>query len=372
MHKKVIISLLVGGLMSAAMLYLAFRNVQFADLWSYMGTIDYRWIFPTVLLIVLAFVLRVYRWRLILKEEISLSFWQAFHPLMIGFMMNCVLPARAGELARPAILTKEYTVPLGTGLATVAAERLFDTIMMISLLVFTLLTVSIQPDLRVSIYGYELTTQSFQSAIIKIVGAGVVLSIGLTALAFSVTRRWIIQLINLTATFIGKMTPKNSKLVIKLSSMLTAFIEGFASGLSLIGKPKRALACVILSILVWLISALSYWVFSFGCPGVELTFAEMTAVMVVVCFFIALPGVPGFWGLWEAGGVFALILFDVTGKQAVGFTLVNHAVNVFPVIIIGFISALMTSVNFWQLTFNKNEAESKTFLEQRSAVREPS
>jgi hypothetical protein len=270
-------------------------------------------------------------------------------------------------------LTKEYKVPLGTGLATVAAERLFDTIMMMVLLAFTLLTVSIQPDLNVSLYGYELTTQSFQSAIIKIVSAGTVLSVGLTALAFSTTRRWIIQLISLTATFIAKVNPKNNDLIIKLSSMLTAFIEGFASGLSLIGKPKRALACVALTVLVWLISALSYWVFAFGCPGVNLSFSEMTAVMVVICFFIALPGVPGFWGLWEAGGVFALTLFGVTGKQALGYTLVSHAINVFPIIITGFISALKTSVNFWRLTFSGNKDKSKNFLnQQRSAVREPS
>ena len=29
--------------------------------------------------------------------------------------------------------------------------------------------------------------------------------------------------------------------------------------------------------------------------------------MIIICFFIALPSVPGYWGIWEAGGVFALV-----------------------------------------------------------------
>jgi uncharacterized membrane protein YbhN (UPF0104 family) len=72
--------------------------------------------------------------------------------------------------------------------------------------------------------------------------------------------------------------------------------------------------------------------------------------MVVVCFFIALPSAPGFWGLWEAGGVFALSLFGVPPKDALGFTLANHAVQLFPVIVAGLISAMLTSVNILRLT----------------------
>jgi hypothetical protein len=43
---------------------------------------------------------------LILEPASKISFWKAFHPLMIGFMLNCILPGRVGEVARPAILQK--------------------------------------------------------------------------------------------------------------------------------------------------------------------------------------------------------------------------------------------------------------------------
>jgi uncharacterized membrane protein YbhN (UPF0104 family) len=76
--------------------------------------------------------------------------------------------------------------------------------------------------------------------------------------------------------------------------------------------------------------------------------------MVIVCFFIALPSVPGFWGLWEAGGVFALALFGISNQQAVAYTLVNHAAQLFPVISIGLLSAMVTSVNIFKIRSTEN------------------
>jgi hypothetical protein len=118
--------------------------------------------------------------------------------------------------------------------------------------------------------------------------------------------------------------------------------------------------CAIYSILVWTIAAFSYWVFSLGSPGFHLSYTEMFAVMVIICLFIALPSVPGFWGVWEAGGVFAMSIFGVSTNVAAGFTLANHGVQVFPVIIVGFISAIITSVNIWQVSYQKKTAESQT------------
>jgi uncharacterized membrane protein YbhN (UPF0104 family) len=92
-----------------------------------------------------------------------------------------------------------------------------------------------------------------------------------------------------------------------------------------------------------------------GCPGIELSFTEIFAVMIIICFFIALPSVPGFWGIWEAGGVFALALFGVSSKDAAGYTLVNHAIQMFPVIIVGLVSAMVTSINILQVSYEKRD-----------------
>ena len=87
--------------------------------------------------------------------------------------------------------------------------------------------------------------------------------------------------------------------------------------------------------------------------------------MVIICFFIALPSVPGWWGLWEAAGVFGMSLFDVSTKEAAGFTLANHALQVFPVILMGIASAMILSVNIRKLSY-----EGKGYRSQQPAEKQ--
>jgi hypothetical protein len=82
-----------------------------------------------------------------------------------------------------------------------------------------------------------------------------------------------------------------------------------------------------------------------GSPGIHLGLREIAVVMTIICFVIAIPSVPGYWGIWEAGGVFALSLFGVGQQEAAGFTLVNHAVQMMPVILVGVGSAMVTGIN---------------------------
>jgi len=54
MKRKIIISLLLGLLLSAAGIYLAFRNVPANDLITYLTDINYFWMLPSFGLVVLS------------------------------------------------------------------------------------------------------------------------------------------------------------------------------------------------------------------------------------------------------------------------------------------------------------------------------
>jgi uncharacterized protein (TIRG00374 family) len=372
MNKKIAFSLIFGIMASVGMLYLALRNVPMGDLVAYMGQISYIWFVPSVAFLIIAFVLRVVRWQIILKDSISLGFWKAFHPVMIGFMINCILPGRVGELARPAILKKQSGVALTTGLATVAVERIFDIFMLIILFAMIFSTVTSRPDLNVNFGGWHLDTQLLQSVAWAMIRMSIILLAGLMLFSLSTTRGWIMQSVDFIFRTIGRIGPKVQIRAQQANHLIHNLSDRFADGLRLVNNTRRALACSALTVLIWAISALSYWVFSFGCPGIGLNFVEMTTVMVVICFFIALPSAPGFWGLWEAGGIFALSLFGVTAKDAAGFTLINHAINLFPVIVIGLISALITSVNIVQISYGTGNNAELGLQNQRDTASEPS
>lgn len=348
--KKLLIPLATGCLISALTLYFAFRNVPMDDLLAYMGTINYWWIAPTVAIIALTFVLRAFRWIIILKNISDITFWQAFHPTMIGFMMNCVLPGRVGELARPVLLKKGRGVPMTTGLATVAAERIFDLFILITLFALLFSTITGRPDLQGSYFGMHLDNQTVQAVAMGMIRLSIALLFCIAIMTISRTRNFIKNMIILFGQFMGRQLPKFESPIRKSISLFLSIIDNIAAGLSLVRNPTQLLTCMGMTFLIWGLTAVSYLIFAMGCPGITLSLIEFTTVMVIICFVIALPSVPGFWGLWEAGGVFALALFGIAEKDALGFTLVNHAAQIFPIIGIGLISALITSVNIIQLT----------------------
>jgi len=353
MKKKITLSFLLGALVSAVALYLAFRNVPFHELAGYLNTIDYIWVVPAVLVAMFTFVLRAVRWQVILGGKAAgIGFWQAFHPMMIGFMINCVLPGRAGEVARPIILSKKDKVPFPTGLATVAAERVFDIGLLIAFFAVVLANVRMDPALVISYGKHQLNRGSLEMIASGMMKVCLVLVAGIVLISLEKVQQWIRAAIHkIPSLMIGAGPVFQSKIREKFCMPLVRLVENFAAGFGLVRRPLKIVICVLLSLLVWWLSALSYYLMAQGCPGIELTFLEMSAVMIIVCFFIALPSVPGFWGLWEAGGVFALSIFGVPAKEAAGMILVVHAISVFPVIIVGMISAVKTGINIWRITY---------------------
>ena len=354
MNKKTAISFFLGITISLIALYFAFRNVPFADLVAYLGSINYLWVLPSTLLVLISFVLRAVRWQLILSSNQKIGFLSSYHPLIIGFMINCILPGRVGEVARPVILKKKDDVPFSIGLATVVAERIFDLFILIILFIFFLSSAKIDPDLIIEFGNYNLNSKTLETVFSGMIKLSILLFVGIIIIGFDFTRKIINRIIMGMPSFLfffGASFKK--KIQDKVCTPVVNIIENFASGFSFIKSPKLILICIIFSVIIWVLSALTYYVFSLGCPGINLSFAELTAVMLIVCFFIALPSAPGFWGLWEAGGVFAMLLFGVSEKEAAGFTLANHAIQMFPVIIMGLISAFIIGVDIRRVSYNQ-------------------
>jgi glycosyltransferase 2 family protein len=353
MKKKLIISLAVGVLLSSAALYLAFRNVPLVDLMVYMRTIDYVWVLPAALLVIIGFVLRVVRWRVILSITEKVSFSQAYHPLMIGFMLNCILPGRVGEAARPLILRRRQAVPFATGLATVAAERLLDAAFMIVFLGLALAAIPGDSSLHVTFGSHQLNKETLDMLGKNFIKLCILLLAGALFVAFDNTRSILKRMVHAMPDIIliFSSDPLRERFRRSVSLRINRLLDHAGEGLSLFKHPCKMGVCVGITILIWFLSAVSYYIMAFGCPGVNLSLYEFSIVMVIICFFIALPSVPGFWGVWEAGGVFALSLFGVSSQTAAGFTLANHAVQMFPVILMGLLSAAALSVNIWKISY---------------------
>ncbi len=261
---------------------------------------------------------------------------------MIALMANCILPGRLGELVRPMMLHRHNAVPLSMGLASVTVEGVFDMILLLVALAIILCSVQIDPDIQIP-FGHILLTKSTLEALGKsMLMVCLTLICGIILITLRTPREIIIQAIRrIPESRIFAGSDLRETIQKRVCIPLADMSENFAAGLSMLKSTQKICQCVLLTVAIWMLTALTYYIMAIGCPRVNLSFVEMIAVMVIISFFISLPSIPGAWGLWEAGGMFALSLFGIQYKDAAGFVLISHAVYVFPVILAGLFSAML-------------------------------
>ncbi len=350
MPGKIFWSLALGLLVSLAGFYLAFRNVPLDRLVIYARSVEYRWALPALIVLALNYCLRSLRWQLMLRPIGRISLSAAYHSIMVSFMINCILPGRMGEMARPLILKKKNGLAFTSTLATLAAERLLDLATLLALMLLALNGVSFATAEPVRFGGYELGPDLLMDLARKAALGVLVLMLSLLIIGSDRLRTNLFGFIRRLSGGARLLGPRGQALADRVvENMVIALLQRLADGIQYLKKPGNLLTVLLLSVAVWLMNALSFYLVALGCPGITLNFEGILVMMVIICLFIALPSVPGYWGLWEAAGVFALTYLGIAPEPAAGFTLFNHALQILPVIAAGWLSCLLLGLRWSEI-----------------------
>jgi glycosyltransferase 2 family protein len=309
----------LGVILTVVCLYFAFRNFKFAEAFEQAKHANYFLLVLSVVVATLMFPLRARRWRTIL-EPISpnLPFGPLWRAVAAGVMMTNVLPARAGELARPFMLSRERPdVPFSASLASVAVDRVFDAIVVVLLLALSVL----EPHFPNTItLGDE--TMSVTALVRGFVILPAVLTVGLYALVFFPDR--LIKLFELFARPVSR----------KLETMGSQMLRRFAEGLSVLRNPKHFFAVFAWTLAHWLVQPLAFWI-GFRAFGIEVPLLATLFVQGVIVIVVALPSTPGFAGVYELGAVASLAAYGVDSTRALTWALVFHLASFIPITLVG-------------------------------------
>ncbi|MFY9398146.1 MAG: lysylphosphatidylglycerol synthase transmembrane domain-containing protein [Desulfomonilia bacterium] len=340
MRGKYWVYLALGIVLSGVSLIASFRNVPLEDLAESISRIDPWYIALSAVLSVSTLFLRAIRWQAILFPVKRTGFWNAYHPLAIAFSMNCILPGRMGELARPLILHRKENLEFSRVLATVVAERLFDIFTLLLFFVFIVGSVDMQQSMELELGGYLISDAVIQSLRSKTLLAGIVLFAAVAILMTSRARMHLARGLSLLPGLLFFLPGAYRKRVSSsISRNARIVLDNISTGLEALRRPAQVARCAILSLLIWLVGFLSFFCLIPASGISSISFLQASVVVIFICFFIMLPSVPGYWGIWEVAGIYGLVLFGVNKAQAAGVVLVHHALQVFPLIILGLISA---------------------------------
>ena len=128
----------VGLLISVVFLYLAFRKIDFRDLWSTLVSVQYWWLIPGLGIYFVGVLVRTWRWQFLLAPLKKVSIKTLFPIINIGYMGNNVFPLRMGEVLRAVVLKRRESVSISGSLATIVVERIFDAVVVMGFVLLNL------------------------------------------------------------------------------------------------------------------------------------------------------------------------------------------------------------------------------------------
>jgi glycosyltransferase 2 family protein len=129
-------------LLAAALLYLAFRGVKWAEILDTFRKARLEFLLLAFIIQSSSFFIRSLRWRTLLKVEKPISVINIFWATMIGYLGNNLLPARAGELIRTWALGNKTGLSKTFIIGTILVERGMDVVFLVLIGLVSLNTLS--------------------------------------------------------------------------------------------------------------------------------------------------------------------------------------------------------------------------------------
>src|SRR5947207_425527 len=161
---------LIGVVVSAVLLWLSLRDVDFAGAWAATQAMNGIYLIPYLVVLVLAILVRSARWQLLLWPVKQCSFWKLNNATIIGMMANNLLPARAGEFVRAYAGARTEGLPFSTCLATAVIDRVFDGLTASGIFIFALIAYPLPEVAKVAGYiatGIYLVTLGVLIALVE-------------------------------------------------------------------------------------------------------------------------------------------------------------------------------------------------------------
>ncbi len=146
---KKILKIGIPLLLSAVLVWAVFRNQDLSEIFEDIKGADFRWILLSFVASMISHVARASRWRqLYLPIGYRPSTFRVLLAIMFGYFMNIIIP-RAGELSRAELIRRTDQIPFEVSLGTVVAERAFDVL---TIIVLIMVALTINFDLFAKIY----------------------------------------------------------------------------------------------------------------------------------------------------------------------------------------------------------------------------
>ena len=291
---------------AVALLALAFRTlgVNIGRTWSLILGAN-----PAFLLLAfgayyLTFPLRGFRWRFVLERVgTRVGFRDATEILFLSWFVNCVVPAKLGDLYRAYLLKGNYGASASRTVGTIFIERIADIIVIFGL------------ALAAGFWSFRGRSRPEVDFIFLM---GFIVALGLVALVIG---------LRVFGAHVGRLLPERA------ASLWERFHEGSTGALTARALPVIGAATVV----IWLLEGarLYFVIRALSLPDATIGISASVFVALAAALLTAIPLTPAGVGFVELGIAVALGFYGIGSDPAAAIAFTDRGISILTVILLG-------------------------------------
>jgi glycosyltransferase 2 family protein len=309
-NRRAILSLVAAAVILGFAVWRA--PINWSDAWMRIRNAKLGVYLAAVAVYYSSFLVRGWRWKLLLRNAGEERPTLPLVPIvLVSFFVNCVVPAKMGDIYRAYLARVRQGVTLTLALATIIAERLLDLVVLMTLLLGA---------------GVIVFHDRAPGVLIPYLVAGVaVCATGVATIALMRAGR-------------------GQRLLRLLPEAVFHRYESFRMGT--VDSFHNLPVLVPLTAMVWAMESgrLALVVYALG-DGTSLGAAQLLLIALVAALLTTVPFLPGGLGLVEAGMVGVLVSVGGIGRNAaLSIALLDRSISYGSVVIIGAVVFAITHV----------------------------
>lgn len=291
----------------AIIIYLLLHNkMDMAKVNSVLRDTNLLYYFMAFAVYYTAFPFRGLRFRIILKDNCCHGATRDLTGIiLISWFVNCIVPAKLGDVFRAYLVKKKYNKSLATVMGSIFAERVFDLFILY---------------LFIGASGLMAFRDRIPDAImVSLQTSFLILAAVLAVLLFM--------------RYLGMRLA--SRLPEKAGHVYRRFLSGTLSSF------RSNWKVAALTFIIWFLEGASFYLVT-RALGMKLTFVVVLFVGLISALLTALPITPAGLGIVEAAKFGVLVFFGVDRSIAVSAALLDRVINYWSLLLTGFIVYVIT------------------------------
>lgn len=318
-------------LITLVFLYLIFSNFDFKELFLTIKGFDIKYLLLVAISVLFAFFCRACCFKQLISKTVDVSVWELFLLCITGASLNIVLPARAGDIFRAYYVGHKHNVDKVKIFGTVMLERIFDGLVILSMLL-----------LAIFLYNKNPLAQKL------CVGASFIF-FGSLICAFLAIK------FNKTDAICKYLQEKSELLPEQLKKPVGSLLQfvnkvcnSFVAGFEILKYPKNLIKVAIAASGIWVFECLKYFIVvqGFNCD------VDWSVVLFTIPFLALacmIPSTSIFVGPYQFAVIAAFAIYNVPKETALAVSLVEQAVVTLITTIVASLFLIKNNISFKEL-----------------------